>query len=460
MTTSLILSPHANTNYCAKVVKITQLRKHENADRLLIATIDGNSVIVGLDTKEGDTVVFFPVECEINTEFLSWTNAFTDKLLNENKEQKGFFEKNCRVRCLRLRKEKSEGYIVNTKVVEQFFFSKKGLTICLEDHIGEEFDTIGQTLLVKKYQPKRQRALSSSPLSKNSQKRVKRFNRVIADQFRFHQDTSHLGKYIHLIHPSDLISVTNKLHGTSFIVSNTLCNRPLSFYEKVLKWFRLPVIEEYYDILYASRKVVKNGSIPTGKSLIPVRQHYYKYDLWKEISFELEPHLTEGLTFYGEAVGFTRDGSYIQKGYDYGAPPNTFHPYLYRITFTNVSGKVFEFSWKQLKDFCQEHKLRHVPEFYYGYAKDLYPDISPEQHWRENFLQRLSQSYLERDCNLCVINTVPAEGIVLRREAMTFQAYKHKSFRFRERETQLLDKGETNIEDDQGEGGGDLEEKE
>ena len=46
--------------HCGYVVKITELRKHTNADRLQIATIFGNSVIVSLDTHIGDMGVYFP----------------------------------------------------------------------------------------------------------------------------------------------------------------------------------------------------------------------------------------------------------------------------------------------------------------------------------------------------------------------------------------------------------------
>ena len=48
--------------YCAYVTTIKELRKHSNADRLLCATIFGNNVIVDLSYKEGQKVVYFPVD--------------------------------------------------------------------------------------------------------------------------------------------------------------------------------------------------------------------------------------------------------------------------------------------------------------------------------------------------------------------------------------------------------------
>ena len=43
--------------YCGYIVKIQNLRPHTNADRLQIATVFGNDVVVGLDTQVGQLMV-------------------------------------------------------------------------------------------------------------------------------------------------------------------------------------------------------------------------------------------------------------------------------------------------------------------------------------------------------------------------------------------------------------------
>jgi len=43
-------------------------------------------------------------------------------------------------------------------------------------------------------------------------------------------------------------------------------------------------------------------------------------------------------------------------------------------------------------------------------------------------------------------NSVPEEGVVIRIEGLEIEAYKQKSTAFYERETSLLDKGESDIE--------------
>ena len=107
----LQVSKDHNPNYLAKIVKLKGLRKHPNADRLQCVDIDFNTVITGLDAKDGDVYVYFPLECKINKDFLSATNSFRHKELNVDKEKAGFFDDNCRVRAMRLRGEKSMGYI-------------------------------------------------------------------------------------------------------------------------------------------------------------------------------------------------------------------------------------------------------------------------------------------------------------------------------------------------------------
>lgn len=181
------------------------------------------------------------------------------------------------------------------------------------------------------------------------------------------------------------------------------------------------------------------------KEPINTHRHFYGVDLWGKVSEKLEPFLTEGLTFYGEVVGYVAPEIYIQKQYDYGCNPGEFDIYIYRITQTNASGVVFELSWSQVKDFCEKVELKTVPEYYFGYARDLF-DIPVESHWQENFLAELTEKYLEKDCDMCVLNSVPAEGIVIRKETSDFEAFKHKSFRFKEHESKMLDSGEVDLE--------------
>jgi hypothetical protein len=435
----LKISEKANRNYLAKVVKLSGVRKHTNADKLQCVTVDGCNVVTGMDAKDGALYIYFPVESALNKEYLSWSNSFENKEMNADQEKKGFFNRHGRVRAIRLRQERSEGYIVPVEDLSAWLSEKTGSKVSIgESNVETEFDYFEDIQVCEKYVNRE--VLRQQALAGKKEKKAVRQSKLVDGQFRLHIDTSHLSKNMHKISPNDVISITNKLHGTSFVVGNVLCKKPLKWYEKVLQKVGVNVVDTHYDLVYSSRKVVKNQYNDNTN-----KQHFYGYDLWEEIAKFLSPNLTEGLTFYGEAVGFTKDGAFIQKGYDYGCNPGEFKVFIYRITLTNYSGKVFEFSAKQVKDFCSKFGLNHVPEYYYGYAKDLFPEVSVTEHWNENFLAKLTETYLEKDCEICV-NKVPGEGVVVRREDLEVDVYKHKSFRFKQYESEQLDLGEVDIE--------------
>jgi hypothetical protein len=429
------ISPKANPNYLAKVVKLTNLRPHPNADRLQITTIDGNNVITGLNAQVGDLYVYFPLESAINKEYLAHGNSFEDKTLNDNKEVKGFFHKTGRVRACRLRSIPSEGYIAPVDSIYQWL--NNGFTFS-DDDIGKEFDTIGDIKICEKYVSVTQRQ-KSEKVNKN-QKKIVREPKVCENQFRFHLSTNQLKKEIYKVNPEDYISITKKLHGTSWVAAKLLCNKRLTWFEKLLKRVGIKIQDTHYDLLWASRRVLKNGFLEVGN-----KDHYYSYDLWEDIAKSLESSIQDSISLYGEAVGYTKTGGYIQDKYDYGCKPGTFKTYIYRITTTTPSGNVYEFSHNQVKEYCERYGLTMVPELYYGKAKDLYPEIPTDNHWHQNFLDKLMENYLEKDCNICS-NKVPDEGICLRRDIFDIDVYKLKSFKFFEYETKQLDKGVVDME--------------
>jgi hypothetical protein len=483
----LKLSEKANPNYLAKIVQLNNIRKHSNADRLQVTTIDGNNVMTGLEAKEGDIYVYFPLECAINKEFLSFSNSFQESELNANKEVKGFFNSKGRVRAINLRGEKSCGYIVPKRSIETWLESIGQPFIIDEESVNTEFDLIGDIVLCEKYINREALLKLNRQKAPKGQKKLARESKLIEGQFAFHVDTMHLQKYVNNISPDDVIHISKKLHGTSAIAGKILCNRRLPIKDKIAKILGVKVQESEYQLIWSSRKVVKNGNYylswyetfgrnfmhwiknpshyindvsnalknprATYKNIVdwikfiqnaPKSNHFYDYDIWRDIALSFENYLTDGLTFYCEAVGYTKDGKWIQKEYDYGCKPGEFATYIYRITYTNPAGRIFEFSTQQVKDFCNKYGLKMVPELYWGRARDLF-DISVDHHWHENFIQRISDEYLEKDCEMCV-NKVPDEGIVLRREQVEIEPYKYKSFAFKMRETLEADKGEIDIE--------------
>lgn len=420
----ITLSKNHNPNYVATLISLPAPRKHSNADKLQCVSINGCNVITGLNAREGDLYVYFPVESVINYSFLSYTDSFKDKTKNTNQEKVGFFEDSGRVKALRLRGEKSEGYIVPWNNVADWINESFHLPVN-PPAPGTDFDTINGELFCWKYiVPVRTQSQGTSVSGKKNKKH-KVESRIIPEQFHFHVDTENLRKHITRLNQPYPIIVTRKLHGTSAVFSNVLVKRKLSLIERVLKWFGVKIVSEEYDFIYSSRSEIKND---TPKE----HNHFYKEDIWGAASHEFRGKIEPGITLYGEIVGFTPGGGAIQKGYDYGCAPKTHKTYIYRITLTNPNGDVFEFSWDQIANYCIKKGFTHVPVL--------------DSHIHEHTLESFSEIYLEQDCWDCATK-VPDEGICVRVEVPNkYEVYKLKSFKFLERETKALDAGEADIE--------------
>lgn len=463
----LIVGPKANINYLAKIVRIENFKPHTDPEvtKLKCCVIDGFNIICGIDSQPG-LYVYFPTACCLNPDFLRYANLYRHTELNADPEQSGMFDDNGRVKAIRLRGELSEGFILPAVTLENYILSVTNVNIEVKE--GTEFDCVehdGKTFWInKKYIPKNTR-IPGAPGSGRSAKQPKGFDRILEDQFRFHYDTTLIKKCPHVIKPGDLISITEKVHGTSGISAYVLCKTPRAWNNKACAWiakniFRLNLIGDVdhcieYDYLYASRTVIKNKFFNKN-----VTDGFYGVDVWKYADNLVKPCLQKGVTVYYEIVGFLPNGGYIQKGYDYGCiPPKEgdvyqhgvhFKVMVYRVTLTNASGNVHEFSAREVQQWCKFVGLTPVTEYYYGFASDLYPELKVEEHWNENFIQMLANDkrfHMECDSPTCD-NKVPHEGIVIKSENMKSEAFKLKCFKFLDKEGKALDKGESNIEDE------------
>lgn len=457
-------SKKANVNYLAKIVEINDFAQHINPEvtRLKVAHVDGFNILVGIDEQPGK-FVYFPTSSCINPQFLSYANLYKHAELNVNPEKTGMFEDNGRVRAIKLKGQVSEGFLLPLKILLDFIVSSTNVAFTEDDcPIGTEFDEVehnGKEFWInKKYVVHQQQGGGSSRDKRyeKRQKKLKKFNRVIDEQFHFHYDTVILRKEPEVIQPDDLIHISDKWHGTSAIFAYVLCKHPLKLSEKIAK---LLTGEDFnrYEYLYSSRSVIKNANINLG-----VTPGFYGEgggDVW-QIAFEqIKPYLIKGMTIYAEIVGYLPNGKGVQKNYDYGCElpkANDEYTYgkhykvlVYRITLTNPDGIVHEFSAREVRQWCEAKGLLHATERYYGYARDLYPDIVQDEKWSENFMERLANDerfYMEKnspDCN----NKVPHEGVVIKKEDMRSRAWKLKCFAFLNKEQTELDKGEENIED-------------
>ena len=105
--------------YHAYVTKLENVRKHPNADRLLLADCFGNTVCVSLDFTEGQTVIYFPTDGQLSAEF-AHANHLCRKDVNGQPDT-GYLDPDKRnIRAIKLRGEKSDGLAMPLNCLEAF----------------------------------------------------------------------------------------------------------------------------------------------------------------------------------------------------------------------------------------------------------------------------------------------------------------------------------------------------
>ncbi|MCD8207548.1 MAG: hypothetical protein LUD72_06410 [Bacteroidales bacterium] len=471
------------TEYCISIVRIGGVKPIENSDFLGQTVVNGESIVIRKDqVKEGDVLFYASNECALNKDFLARNNLFewSERDLNDNRDEVekvretdeekakrmvGFFNKHGRVRMIRLRGVPSMGYLFGLS--EMTMYCPKVKDIDLEGLLGEDFDTVDGELFVKAYVPFVPQRRGARRNNNKRQKKVKRFDRLVKNEFLLHYDTDPLPKYIHEFKPDDEVTIDCKNHGTSLVTGNVKVKQPLRLHWYQWLWnktvdltglFKATRITDYevvYGNVYSSRNVIKNQYINQG-----IIQHFYGTDIWGEYNDLLKGIIPEGMTIYGEICGYvTGSRTYIQKDYDYGCREGENFLMPYRITTSNEDGTKKEWSVREVKTWTEQlvermpelkDKVKPVTVLYEGTLRDMYPDLDTENHWHENLLEALRNDRkrlgMEEREPLCA-NNVPREGIVIRKENdPVAEAYKLKSQKFMNRERKQIDAGEVDME--------------
>lgn len=410
------------------IVTLQDIKPIPEKDKIVKANVCLNDipltqVIVSIDTKENTLIGY----CDSNL-------ALSDKLVTDYPELGKYLGKGNRVKAIKFKDTYSNGLCIELEKLYKYFDSEEEAKKVLVH--GYSFTKINDIEICKKYIPVIKLADNSSNQNKNKPKE-KSVSRMIPGQFNLHIKTNQLLRNVHVLDPNAVISISYKFHGTSGVVSNCLVKRKLNWKDKIAKYFKIPIIETEYDYIYSSREVVRNGKFT---------KYQIDTSIYKQACDELRGKLNQGETAYFEIVGYTDNNKCIQKNYDYGCEPNKHKIVIYRITYTSTEGKVFEYSWAAMKERCAEIGIEPVREFYFGKAKDLFPDILVDENWTKNFIERLKVTYLNRDCDICK-NKVPNEGIVIRIESKEIKSFKLKSDAFCANQSKLADQGEIDIED-------------
>ena len=453
--------------YKAYITALTNVRKHPNADRLLLADVFGNTVCVSTDYYEGEVGVYFPTDGQLSVEFAEKNNLVRKKD-DAGNNIGGYMDPDKRnVTAIRLRGEKSDGLFLPLSCLAYTGVDMDTL------NVGDVIEgTVNGHEICQKYIPRTNKSARVSGGNK-----TRKHKTPTAPLFAEHADTEQLAYNLSAFKPGDEIEITLKMHGTS---QRTGYLPVLKGYKRTfLDWLFRREGKPIYDWGYVSgtRRVVLD-SYDGG---------FYGDNQFREQHSKMfEGKLNKGETVYYEVVGFTTSGQPImgdasnkklndkefikQYGettrFSYGCHPDGtnhltvnggegdpfFDPrpqsdiYVYRMTMTNEDGFVVEYTSEFMRYRCEQMGVKCVPVFFRGrvpqFANIMYvdknendrPDAGEIAYTKKKdageWVMKMAEQFYDGPDP--VGKTHVREGVVVRiLNRPKFAAYKHKNFSFK-----------------------------
>lgn len=417
------------------IVKIEHLRPHTNADRLQIATIFGNDVIVDLNVTIGDIGVYFPSDLQLSKEFCEINDLVQRKDENGN-PCGGYLDPDKRnIRPIKLRGEKSDGLYLPIKCLE---YTQGRLKI------GDRIDVVNGHEICCKYIPVIKNKTSSKTKKCN---KVRKHTAPVAPLFIEHADTEQLNYNLDAFKAGDQIEITLKMHG----ISNRVAYVPVlkrfkrTLFDRIFGREGKPIYE--YDYISGTRRTVLdsfNGGF------------YGSNAFRKQFEDRLRGKLYKGEEIYFEIVSYTNDGKPIMPSgpvpkdyqniygkdmiFSYGCEVGHSEMYVYRMTMTNEDGDVVEYSPDFMRYRCEQIGVKCVPVFakatidcegvhIYAPDNELYGFVHETDNVGDT-VKLVAEKYYDGPDPIG--KTHIREGVVVRIvNRPKFCAYKHKNFSFK-----------------------------
>jgi hypothetical protein len=446
--------------YNVYVTKVKNIRPAENADRLNLCEVFGNTTVIDKSVNETDLYIYFPVDGQISVEFGEANNLFRKKDENGN-QIGGFIDPDKRnITAIRLRGNKSDGLILPLSALASF-----GDISTLKE--GDIVSVFNGHQIAQKYIPKSTgRGGSSNGMAGN---RTRKKKVPIAPLFAEHADTEQLAYNLSAFKPGDEIEITLKMHGTSGRTG----------YLPTLKGYKDNIFRRAINKVRMGLKVRKNWGSNGCNALYHSLKHgepiydygyvsgtrrvvldtyeggFYGDNQFREQHSKIfEGKLMKGETAYYEIVSFTNDGTPImgmckvpsdakqQYGetmlFHYGRQEGS-DIYVYRMTMTNEDGFVVEYTPDFMRYRCEQMGIKTVPVMWKGIIPNsdipegvpYCPTGNEPQFSAGEWIKNKAEEYYDGPDPIG--KTHVREGVVVRiLNRPKFTAYKHKNFLFKQ----------------------------
>lgn len=453
--------------YDVYVTRVKNIRPAENADRLNLCEVFGNTTVVDKTVNENDLYLYFPVDGQISVEYGEANNLFRKKDSAGNSIGGFIDSEKRRITALRLRGNRSDGLVMPLKSLDFF-----GDTSTLRE--GDRVSVFNGHEIACKYVVVRQAA----PHDNVNGNRTRKKAMPVAPLFMEHADTEQLAYHLAAFKPGDEVEISLKMHGSSQRTAYLPVFKGFkrTLWDKICCREGTPIYEWGY--VSGTRRVV----------LEDYKGGFYGSNEFRERhSKKFEGKLHKGETVYYEVVGFTSTGAPIMGNADnrklndkefvkqygpvttfsYGCEPDggeeaDYHrencgaPYLikgpqseiyvYRMTTTNEDGDVVEYTPDFMRYRCEQMDVKCVPVFWKGiipeYEDVIYVDENGNDKCDEGevkmvkpinagewVMKKAEEFYDGADP---VGKTHVREGVVVRiNNRPKFTAYKHKNHSFK-----------------------------
>ena len=468
--------------YNIYITKVKNIRPAENADRLNLCEVFGNTTVVDKSVNEEDLYLYLPTDGQISVEFGEANNLFRKKD-DAGNNIGGFVDPVKRnISAIRLRGNKSDGLVLPLSSLSSF-----GDISGLKE--GDIVTVFNGHVIAEKYIPRR----PDPSRARSAGNKTRKHKTPTAPLFAEHADTEQLPYNLSAFKAGDEIEITLKMHGTS----------QRTGYLPVLVGYKDSLFRRIANKVIMGLKVRKDWGEDGRKALYHSLKHGEPVYDWGYVSgtrrtvlenFEggyygdnafREPHskmfegkLNKGETVYYEVVGFTTNGTPIMSSannaklqdkefikqygketvfsygcfptghtdYDNITPRSQSDIYVYRMTMTNEDGFVVEYTPDFMRYRCEQMGVKTVPVLWKGIipheeevetgrvVENDYGGWDEVTEWvgvnaGEWILRKAEEYYDGPDP---IGKTHVREGVVVRiLNRPKFSAYKHKNFSFK-----------------------------
>lgn len=330
------------------VTRLTNIQPIKGADRIVQATVNDGTVDIGtvvtsIEHTEGELGLFFDSDLQLSEEYTTANDLVARYDETGKKINNGYLSEKRRITAQKFKGVKSDGLWMPLSSINYIAEKHYGGNLVSYEvlSLGKSFTHLGVAEICRKY-------FNEKTLKEQKENRTSKKETYVLN-FPQHVDTEQLIHHIRDIPVGSVLTITEKLHGTSHRVAHVPVKVHLPWYKRwinqamkfITSWPDSDeVFKEWeYKIVHGSRRVILDDNKPGFYG-----SNQFRYDAIGAIN------LPQDMVVYGEIVGYVNETTPIMNRHDtkgfkdirsqygdvitytYDIPEGHNHFFVYRIT--------------------------------------------------------------------------------------------------------------------------------